>query len=418
MKKFRAKRLRFENGERHSVLLNPHGMPVHEATLFLLRLRTQGLASKTIHTVCISISIVHNKLDGVDLLDRFKTGRFLSSAELARLEMEAQYWVSDQTEEEKPRANPKVISIHTVHPKTRNAIAEREQVDLTTRAARLRYIANYLEFLARYVGSTLPANLSSELATEAAQGLASFRTNIPSVSNRAKVGVRTGLSEEEQDLLLSVVHPNSEMNPWKRGFVRTRNWIAVVILLATGMRRGELLGLQISDLAPSTPNLEILRRADDPNDPRSEEPNTKTRERRVELSPSIMKALWRYINVDRHAIKAARKHQYVIVADDGAPLSLSSIDKMFQQLRQACQDLPRNLTSHVMRHTWNERFSEQAEALGVSPEMEQRARNEQQGWTDNSKTSATYTRRYTSRKGREISLKIQEKLDDFVSKAK
>lgn len=393
-------------------------MPVHEVTLFLLRSRTKGLASKTIHTICISISIVHNKLNEIDLLARFKTGRFLTTAELTRLEMEAQYWVSDQSDEEMPQANSKIISIHNVHPKSRRMVSDREQVDLTTRISRLRYIANYLQFLAEYVGSTLSTNLSRELADQAARGLASFRENIPAVSDRAEVGARTGLSKEEQDLLLSVVRPDSEMNPWQRGFVRTRNWITVVVLLATGMRRGELLGLQISDLAPSTPYLDILRRADDPNDPRSEEPNTKTRERRVELLPSIMKALWRYINVDRYAIKAARKHQYVFVADDGSPLSLSSIDKMFQQLRSACPDLPRNLTSHVMRHTWNERFSEQAEAMGLSPETEQRARNEQQGWADNSETSATYTRRYTSRKGREISLKIQEELDDFVNKKK
>ena len=414
MTQFQAKRIRFKNGERHSVLLCSNGKPVHEATLFLLRLRTKGLASKTIHTVCISISIVHNKLNGLDLVARFKTGQFLTSAELARLEMEAQYWVADLSEDETPRANSKVISLHTVHPKSRSTVRERDQVDLPTRAARLRYI----EFLTQYVGSTLPVKLSSELASKAQQGLASFRANIPIVSNRAKVGARTGLSEEEQDLLLATVHPDSEKNPWQRGFVRTRNWIVVVVLLATGMRRGELLGLQISDLSPSTPHLDILRRADDPNDPRSEEPNTKTRERRVELSPSIMRALWRYINVDRYANKAARKHQYVIVADDGAPLSLSSVDKMFQQLRKACPDLPKDLTSHVMRHTWNERFSEQAEALGVSPEMEQRARNEQQGWTDDSKTSTQYTRRYTSRKGREIALKIQERLDDIVNKDK
>ena len=50
--------------------------------------------------------------------------------------------------------------------------------------------------------------------------------------------------------------------------------------------------------------------------------------------------------------------------------------------------------------------------------MEQRARNEQQGWTDYSKTSTQYTRRYTSRKGREIALKIQERLDDIVNKDK
>jgi len=70
------------------------------------------------------------------------------------------------------------------------------------------------------------------------------------------------------------------------------------------------------------------------------------------------------------------------------------------------------LTSHVMRHTWNERFSEQAELMGLTDAAEEKARNEQQGWTDNSRSAAVYTRRHASRKGRELSLKLQERLDD------
>jgi integrase len=96
---------------------------------------------------------------------------------------------------------------------------------------------------------------------------------------------------------------------------------------------------------------------------------------------------------------------------DGQPLSLKSIDKIFVQLREACPGLPIALTSHVLRHTWNERFSEQAELLGLTDTVEEKARNEQQGWTDNSTSAATYTRRYVSRKGRNISLKLQEQLD-------
>ena len=154
MSQFRAKRIRFKNGERHSVLLRPNGMPVHEAALFLLKFRTKGRSSKTIHTVCTSISIVHNNLTDVDLIERFKTGQFLTSSELARLEIEAQYWVSEQSEDDVPRAKSKVISIHTVNPKSRITAPERDQVELPTRAARLRYIANYLEFLAL----TLPSS--------------------------------------------------------------------------------------------------------------------------------------------------------------------------------------------------------------------------------------------------------------------
>jgi integrase len=177
------------------------------------------------------------------------------------------------------------------------------------------------------------------------------------------------------------------------------------------MRRGELLGLQIRDLDQCSPKLRILRRADASEDPRYIQPNTKTFDREIELRPAIMRAVWNYINHQRKNIKVARKYPQLIVADDGRPLSLQSIDKIFVQIRDACPDLPETLTSHVLRHTWNDRFSDLAEIMGLTDAVEEKARNEQQGWADNSKSAAIYTRRHASRKGRELALKLQEQLD-------
>jgi integrase len=291
------------------------------------------------------------------------------------------------------------------------AIVEVKAVAVATQASRLRYMADFLEFLSTYIGSTLPTGQRQALELDSASALKAFLAQVPKVSRRAKLGAREGLSKEDQDRLLKVIHPDSPDNPWERGFVRHRNWLIVVLLLATGMRRGELLGIQIRDLHQRLPKLRILRRADASEDPRRIQPNTKTNDREVELRPAIMRAVWGYINDRRKKIKAARKHPQLIVADDGQPLSLRSIDKIFRQLREACPGLPVTLTSHVMRHTWNERFSEQAELLGLTDAVEEKARNEQQGWTDNSKSAATYTRRHASRKGRKLALKLQEQLD-------
>ena len=84
--------------------------------------------------------------------------------------------------------------------------------------------------------------------TDKSYVLTAFRAHIPKVPKRAKLDARVGLSEEEQNRLLEVVHPNSPQNPWARKFNRIRNWLIVLILLVTGMRRGELMGLQIGDL--------------------------------------------------------------------------------------------------------------------------------------------------------------------------
>jgi integrase len=415
MTTFIAKRVKFRNGERYSVLSRPGGLPVHEATLYLARYRKRGLAANTIHGVCRVLALLYRELAkaGIDLLDRLRQGQFLTVPELNRLADAAQYRLDDLSYEEadEPRGS-NIIDIKRIRMRRKVAVGdEAKAVGVTNQASRLRYMADYLEFLATYVGATLSPTLGKGLALKTAQALKAFRAEVPRIAKRAKLGAREGLSREDQDRLLKVIHPDSPDNPWKRRFVRQRNWLIVVLLLATGMRRGELLGLQIRDLDQRSPKLRILRRADSGEDPRDIQPNTKTYDREIELRPAIMRAIWNYINHQRRKIKAARKYPQLIVADDGQPLSLKGIDKLFLQLRGACPGLPGTLTSHVLRHTWNDRFSDQAEMMGLTDAVEEKARNEQQGWTDNSKSAATYTRRHASRKGRELSLKLQEQLD-------
>ena len=413
MTRFVAKRIRFQNGERHSVLSRPGGLPVHEATLFLARFRTRGRSANTIHYVCTTLAFLYRWLYSakVDLLQRFRQGHFLTLLEISRLADTCQHRVADlSVEDADMSSNRKVVNITRIRMRRKAPERNTRSVDVATQASRLRYVADYLGFLATYVGATLPPRSRIELEIESVSALKAFRAQIPPVSRRAKLGARRGLSLEEQDRLLAVIHPDSPNNPWQCGFVRQRNWLIVVLLLATGMRRGELLGMQIADLNPQLPKLCIIRRADAEEDPRLIQQNTKTNDREIELRPAIMRAVWAYIKL-RREIKAARKYPQLIVADDGQPLSAKSIDKIFVQLRQACPGLPVRLTSHVMRHTWNERFSEQAELMCLNDAVEEKARNEQQGWADNSKTAMTYTRRYASRKGRELSLKLQEKLD-------
>jgi integrase len=414
MSNFVAKRVLFRNGERHSVLSRPSGLPVHEATLYLAKFRKRGRAANTIHGVCMALALLHRELEiaGIDLLHRLRQSQFLTGSELNRIADATQYRVADLSyKDASERGGVNVIDIKRIRMRRKSAAEKSKAVSVATQATRLRYIADYLEFLAMYMGATLAASLRKNLAFDSERALKAFRAQVPPVSKRAKLGAREGLSKEDQERLLKILHLDSPNNPWKRDFVRQRNWLIVVLLLATGIRRGELLGLQIRDFDQRLPKFRIIRRADANEDPRRIQPNTKTNDREVELRPAIMRAVWNYINHYRKRIKASRKYPQLIVADDGRPLSLKSIDKLFVQLRDACPGLPVTLTSHVMRHTWNERFSEQAELLGLTDTAEEKARNEQQGWADNSKSAATYTRRHTSRKGRELSLKLQEQLD-------
>lgn len=419
MAEFLAQRIRFQNGERHSVLQVPYGLPVHEVTVYLDKYRKKGRAANTIHVVCSAIALLYRELAlaKVDLLDRLSKGQFLSIAELDRLVSATQYRVQDLDEVASDGSKSKVISFNRIVMRRRKTQPERRPVDVQTHASRLRYIADYLDFISNYFGEGLARTDRLDLKAETERALTAFREHIPAVSKRAKLGARIGLSLEEQGRVVAAVHPDSPNNPWKRRVIRQRNWLIIVLLLATGIRRGELLGLQIGDISSNQPKLRIVRRADAKDDTRTNQPNTKTHDREIELLPTILRALQAYL-VERRNIKAARSIPQIFVSEDGNALSTQSIDKLFRQLREACPGLPVSLTSHVMRHTWNERFSEAAEAMQLPEIAEERARNSQQGWSDNSKTSVIYTRRYTSKKGNEISMKLQEKLDEQIAKTR
>ncbi len=412
MTKFVAKRIQFRNGERHAVLRRVGGLPVHEATLFLARFRTKGRRPNTIYRVCTTLALLYRWLheSKIDLMGRLRGGQFLTTPEVHRLVDTAQYRADDLTEEDSTEeVRRQVVDLNTVRMRRKKVEIERQPVGVANHATRLRYFVLYFEFLVGYVAATLPRPLKAQLEEDSKHVLGILRAQIPEVPSGGR-GSREGMSEEDQERLLAIVQPDSPQNPWKRPFVRHRNWLIVVLLLATGMRRGELLSIRLNDLHPNKPLINIVRRLHDPGDPRLFQPTPKTRERTVELRPAIMKAVWKYIAM-RGEIKAARKHGYLIVGDEGTAFGYKTVDRIFADIRSACPGLEIDLSSHVMRHTWNDRFSEEAEAMALSEVAEERARNEQQGWADDSKSAATYTRRYAARKGRELSLKLQEKLD-------
>lgn len=248
MPRYVARRFRFQNGEHHSVLKGPDGLPVHAVTLFLQKFRKRGRAANTIHAVCQCLALLHRELDTnprVDILERLRNGQFLTMSELARLADVAQYPMKALAHEDEHEATPQVVNLKSVRMRRSRAADEVSAVGKANHANRMRYMADYLGFLASYYADGLPRQQRQQLNLESAEALKTFKAQIPKVTKRAQMDAREGLSKEDQDRLLQIVHPASPDNPWERGFVRRRNWVIVMLLLATGMRSGELLGLLI-----------------------------------------------------------------------------------------------------------------------------------------------------------------------------
>jgi integrase len=129
------------------------------------------------------------------------------------------------------------------------------------------------------------------------------------------------------------------------------------------------------------------------------------------LSKKLLLETQAYIVDHRRQLPAAKKHPFLFVASrTGQPLTLVAAKKLFVELRQGCSRLPKDLSAHVLRHTWNERFSEEVDKKGIDPETEKHIRSYLMGWAPTSPMAATYTRRHVQRKAREVSFALQTKL--------
>lgn len=352
---------------------------------------------------------------GIDLDARMASGRFISLAEIALLSRIARQSIAGLRDEMamaqvRGAFGMKRPSKSVEWARARVSSKNEEAISGLTSATRLRDIRDYLEWLA--------TNALSRIApsSPAFAGLAEARNAAIRALNESLTvqhsggarGQREGISHEEEALLLEVVEPCSHRNPWKDEFTKYRNYVAVLLLHRIGLRRGELSALKVEDIDFRRGVLSILRRPDDPDDPRKRQPLVKTRAREIPLAEDLLNVLLDYVVVHRRAIKGARRHPFLLVASrSGAPLSSEALDKSFSKLRQVVPGLPNDLSAHVLRHTWNDRFSEEMDRHQVPEAEEQAQRSYLMGWAPTSGTAATYTKRHVRTKAQAASLELQ-----------
>lgn len=232
---------------------------------------------------------------------------------------------------------------------------------------------------------------------------------------------REGLELEAREALMAAIKQGQSGNPFEPQ-VQIRNELIIRLLFELGMRRGELLCLRVSDikLAPDGGLLTIVRRPQDPEDPRQPKPQVKTLGRELPLGSTLRELFLAYL-AERRKLAGARKHPFLFVSStDGSPLSYWSMTKIFKPLRKV-NGIPDDLTAHILRHDWNDRFSEMSDRASphrtsVDATKEERARAYAMGWS-NIETAANYTRRWTREAANRRMLELQERRKIVVERA-
>jgi integrase len=229
-----------------------------------------------------------------------------------------------------------------------------------------------------------------------------------------------GLSKSQVKQLLKVVDPNSPKNPFKDEAVRYRNWCIIKILLATGMRRAEILCAHTAD-APDIrfENIwHIRKRNPEPEDPRNPQPSVKTLERDIKLTETestlvkkyIDKYRWTFTRLQSGEIKKGKPHHpfLIINTQSGAPLSLDSINKMLKKYKDvAFPDEPIELHPHTLRNTFCNDFLEHSvDVKGDSVELAIDNLKRICGWTDKSEMPTLYAAKWKERKADEATVSL------------
>lgn len=408
------------NGERLPMIVDrATGLPLFHPTLFVVtQLRSRNRASNTLEQALRAILILLHRtaLGGIDLLERFRALRFLTLAEVDALAREVRepLWrvVSQPHENASYRQRRHQRPGLEVLRGAAYAVSI-DGVDPSFAATRLRYIRDYLGWLALYHMQGIPRGDARFDRAEASrlQMLETISARIPPSVSRNIVDAREGLPSAARKEIYALVDPTSNNNPWDDLRVRRRNQVIVLWADQLGLRRGELLGVRVEDINFAKQEVLIRRRADDKDDPRARQPNAKTRDRVLPLSAELAELTHRYILDVRSQQRGARRHTLLFVElRTGAPLSMSAMTKIYLAIRDRTSNELQKLTWHVFRHTWNDRFSESMEERKIEPDVEQKYRAYLMGWSEHSGTAARYTRRYTRARAMQVSLELQGEL--------
>lgn len=391
-------------------------MPLFYPTVFAVAyLRARGRASGTLESAlrAISVLLLFCKNNDINLMERMREGRILEVGELDALVQMCRVPTSEMDNVDHA-SNAPARNIRSGLETYRQRGNAKEVVENggTSIGIRLLYIREYIKWLTNlYLLSLGPGNQALRPLLESVRELicGGLTARMPDGRGRNSASSREALSESEQERLWEVIGIDSNQNPFSTLHTRYRNDLAVRWLMGLGIRRGELLGLKVTDINFRKNEVFIARRADDKTDSRVDEPNAKTNDRYLPISDDLAHRTREYITQFRRSYKKARKHNFLFVANGGAALSKRGFNRIFEVLCERVPDLP-HIFPHIFRHTHNGNFSAIADERKMDVETEKKTRSQMMGWSETSGTAATYTRREILRKAREASLELQDKL--------
>ena len=433
------------SGERFSLLVDENGIPDFWITLFMttvVRSYTHSTQRAYInHLYHLSLweakikarlsdmIITASQNKGSDDIRFFSHSEVQSLAEHCKLQTKAARKLNN--------SNNKVIQF-----KKPTSKAPLLTVSIAQQNQRIKVVAEYFEFLANNLLRN-KASFSSyvEIIKETKEWL---------LSKKSKGGSRRTTFDPDAKApppevffkVMELVRPLNDKNPFT-DLVKNRNYLLFRLLYETGLRSGEILQLKIIDIKFSQNLIEIRRRHNDLEDTyRSIEPNAKTLERDIPITPELSEEIRAYVIKERRLMSNANKHSFLFVSNKGKsagnPISLIQFSRIVEKVAED-ENLAdfikkhgfkgaRRITRHGFRHDFNNRLSisidknnEKAREEGrlddvVSEKKELEHRMYLMGHKNES-SSSVYNLRHTKKQAESLLLHEMQNID-FLIKSK
>jgi integrase len=435
MSTFHVETLVFNNGERYPVLMGDDEMPHCFITLWVTsKLRSVGKAEQTISNKLNHVKwfLKWQDKEHRDLYTEFRQGQFLSITDIENiksfLSIDIQHLKSETKRTSKSRG--KVVSLAG----TPKLIDVTPSVGRNHHYNRMTSVIEYLTFLAKLaVSRSANRQLNSKIDKmekhfKAARPKGKGKNVLDNTNSKT---LPEGLVGE----FMAVAQYDNPNNPFKQPNIRLRNHLMFHLMEKHGIRRGEMLSLQLTDMTLYGENKSIwVRRThDDKHDTRTKQPVAKTKERMLRISSETATLLDRYIKEYRSITPNAKKHPYLFVthrkcATQGQPVSISTFDNTIVPAMKSVDERFSVIHPHYFRHNWNDGYSEKVDknnelaARGVEgythidSGTEAKMRKHQMGHSSES-SGNVYNQRYVTKKGNEVSLMDQEELQTKAREA-
>ncbi|MDN4053125.1 tyrosine-type recombinase/integrase [Massilia sp. YIM B02763] len=426
----RIRPIRWRNGERFAMLINANtGMPLLVPTVFAVAtLRQKDLSFSAISQAMYAVRILihYTYVMGIDLWMRIHVeGKLLDLNEVEKigslcrlhngaLENELRLMLTTVTSAPK-KSN--VIDMYQARPKKKKVA----HVDRGTTNIRLTHIHNYLKWISDREIIKMADGRSNyqDVRDNIGLCLSALKAKKTKDRDRNTVNVRKkGLSEDVISRIHEVVDPESDENPWRPGFNRYRNRLYIYWLLELSLRRGEALGVLLEDLDVADEKVQVMRRPDNPKDPRGKyAPLTKTRDRILKVSGPLLEYTEEYLAM-RRKFSNADRHGYLFISSwHGDPISISAARDIFNGLREKVPGLP-NLSAQILRHTWNTLFTKHAYKTKMSDKKRLESMRNQNGWSDESMMPDYYSIAAIEEEAQNVSLEVQNKIHGLKKEEK